>query len=268
MDWQPILIDAALGAIAGGIAGGVALVVRKKFANQMAYIGAFLVVFFGLMAVFRLTLVPVLQDRVAQRGSDIIAEMPLYRVMLERHPELRPQLETMVKKITDDPSTRLAAQAELTQALMPYFQTYLGQTSDDAINGFVDLYGALLHRLSTENPQVCLAMLRGEAVRMEDHIAKDQQTHFLEVVEKVVVDGAGEAGAKMDAEAFQVHLETVVGKVTSVMTIDDPEKLDPVSPKADAAMACKFTADMLTTARSDLGADGPDFLRTILTMTE
>lgn len=266
MNFYELGLNAAGGAIAAGLAGLVAVFVRKRWpANQWAYLGAFLVVFSVLFPAMRIGVIPALtqQSREAE-GQNAFAQMPLYRVLLEKHPEIKPQLDAAVALVARDPTQRDAVQSMIVQAVLPYFQRYVGQTSDAALDEFLTFYMGMLEKLRDSDPQTCLALLRGQGSGYDRYVAKDQQMPMMLMIERVVVDAIERPAGKMDQAAFEAATNKVIEKLSSSMTIENPDAVDPTNPRAEPKAACAFTVAVIRTAQSELGADAPTFLRTML----
>lgn len=142
----------------------------------------------------------------AQQPIDISRELdklPAFKLLVDKHPEIRPQLTADISLVVKGGPEGAAAQLRLNALIQDYFGRYAAQASNESVIGFVDQVVAILDDIKIKNPGVCREFIGGMAANSLDLATTNK---MLDAMAKVIETGIRTPQTKPTLEWAQPRL--------------------------------------------------------------
>jgi len=128
----------------------------------------------------------------AQQPIDISRELdrlPAFKLLMDKHPEIRPQLTADIALVAKGGAEGAAAQLRLNALIQNYFGKYAAQASNESVIGFVDQLVAILDDVKVKSPGVCREFIGGQGGMAANGINPATINKILDAMAKVIETG-------------------------------------------------------------------------------
>lgn len=163
----------------------------------------------------------------AQQPSDISNELdklPAFKLLMDKNPEIRPQLTADISLVAKGGAEGAAAQLRLNALIQNYFGKYAAQASNESVIAFVDQLVALLDDVKVKNPSICKEFIGGQGGMAAKSLDAATTNKMLDAMAKVIETGITTPQPKPTLEWAQPRLmqamQTILAKKDPNFTAD------------------------------------------------